>query len=831
MIDIAYLKKLGVSSGEWKKIFTIGEADRPKPLKRLYDLLRTDNQEGTRMNLSEWRAHHAVDLAYGVPFNQTTPTLIHDIMSRNLSLEQTMVALKDYGLSEQEMFLTIKADNGTECKQTNAPLLFQILIPIVKAYVQTVLGQIFNERNRSPLLPYNPLKQTSRNRIACEIWTDIVQTISTWYGYPQVYKQAIEQMLKYGIMLAFPLEEWHVESQIFDYGKGPEKVTMKEGLRYTMPHPSMMSYDLKYPLTTLNTNTGIEFLGHRRIMSYGEILDNKMYWNRTEIYAGTNWFKSPAAGNYFTEIFPCRTKFPHDHEFNTPATVLREDKAAWYRGNNQRDDAIFVTERFRKIIPANLGLGNYKFPIWARFTMAGDDTVIWASPCAYTPAWFMGYDYDQNASRTPSLALDLIPYQDHVGNILSQMVLTAKQNLEDAYFYDTNVIDKKHIRTFENLGERRYRCRNWIPFDSLKVRMGQFNQKDALFPVQTQQRSIGELQALIPLALSLLERLLGIAAQESGAQASHQQSKAEVSTVVGAGKNRRMLTSSSVDAGEDAWKLQLHAGYTNYGDGGITAQVSSDIEDLDKHLAELGFATVGKGDDQVLVKGRKTGIRVEGFAASNQGPMQPNEKEIAQAILQGVQTIIGQEDLHKEVGAKQLLKLIEQAVIMAGGPKDFRLQVQKQDQNQDVPPAVQQALQQLAQTLMQTVETKVAQPAAKKAAEQEQEIQQIQTVVKQLEGIYKIASDAQDKTVIRQEEVKTKLELDAQKQAAEEKRKDEAHAAEMRRADEEARNKLALETAETKTRLDLEKAEAEARISIKKKEAESKPKQPPKTSA
>lgn len=820
MIDIAHLKKLGVSSGEWKKIFTIGEADRPKPLKRLYDLLRTDNQEGTRMNLSEWRAHHAVDLAYGVPFNQTTPTLIHDIMSRNLSLEQTMVALKDYGLSEQEMFLTIKADNGTECKQTNAPLLFQILIPIVKAYVQTVLGQIFNERNRSPLLPYNPLKQTSRNRIACEIWTDIVQTISTWYGYPQVYKQAIEQMLKYGIMLAFPLEEWHVESQVFDYGKGPEKVTMKEGLRYTMPHPSMMSYDLKYPLTTLNTNTGIEFMGHRRIMSYGEILDNKMYWNRTEIFAGTNWFKSPAAGNYFTEIFPCRTKFPHDHGFGTPASTLREDKAAWYNGSGtQRDDAIFVTERFRKIIPAHFGLGNYKFPIWARFTMAGDDTVIWAAPCGYTPGWFMGYDYDQNAARTPSLALDLIPYQDHVGNILSQMVLTAKQNLEDAYFYDTNVIDKKHIKTFENLGERRYRCRNWIPFDSLKVRMGQFNQKDALFPVQTQQRSIGELQALIPLALSLLERLLGIAAQESGAQASHQQSKAEVSTVVGAGKNRRMLTSSSVDAGEDAWKLQLHAGYTNYGDGGITAQVSSDIEDLDKHLAELGFATVGKGDDQVLVKGRKTGIRVEGFAASNQGPMQPNEKEIAQAILQGVQTIIGQEDLHKEVGAKQLLKLIEQAVIMAGGPKDFRLQQQKKSPNGQIEPAVMQAIQQAIQTVLMTVEQKIAQPAAQKAVQQQQEISQIEKTVQQLKKIYDVAAAAQDKQDIKAAEAKQKMELKQAEYEADEKRKQEEHQAELQREAEKAHVDTAIKLEEAKTAAQIERAKTSHKLALEKKAA------------
>lgn len=812
MLDIAYLKRQGVSSGEWKKIFTIEPAKREKPLQRLYDLIRNDNIEGMTMNLREWRAHHAVDVAYGVPFNQTTPTLIHDILSRNLDAEQTQSALKNYGLSEQEMFMTIRTPDGKECKQLNAPLLFQTFIPIVKAYLQTVLGQIFNERNRSPLLPYNPLKQTNRNRVLCEIWTDIVQTIATWYGYPEVYKQCIEQMLKYGIMLAFPLEEWHVDEQIFDYGQGPVKVTMKEGLRYAIPHPTRMYYDLKYPLTTLNTDTGVRFHGHWRIMSYGEILDNKMYWNRREIFSGTNWYKSPLAYNYFEEIFPCRLRFPHELGWNPNMDILREDRGAWYRNNNQRDDAVFVTEQFRKIIPFNYGLGNYKYPIWARFTLAGDDTVIWATPCAYTPGFFMGYDYDQNAARTPSLALDLIPYQDHIGNFLSQMVLTAKQNLEDAYFYDTNAIDTKDIKVLQNLGEKRYRYRNWIPFDSLKTRMGQYSQKDAIFPIQTQQRSINELQALIPTTLSIMERLLGIAAQEAGAQASHQQSKAEVSTVVGAGKNRRILTSSSVDSGEDAWKRQLHAGYTNYGDGGVTAQVSADIEDLPVHLKEIGFNMVGKGDDKVLVKGRKTGLRLEGFAASNQGPQPANEKEIAQAILQGVQTIIGQEDLHQEVGAKQLLKLIEQAVIMAGGPKDFRLTTQKKDANGKIDPAVMQAIQQAIQTVVQTVEEKIAKPAAQQSAKQEQEIKGIEETVQQLKKIYDVAAAAQEKQDVKAAESKQKMEIKQSEFEADEKRKQEDHQAELQRLAEKAHVETAVKLEQAKTTAQIERGKLAHKI-------------------
>src|SRR5436853_1433607 len=107
-------------------------------------------------------------------------------------------------------------------------------------------------------------------------------------------------------MLAFPKEQWHCQTQVID----GSRQTVKEGIRYVLPHPTRMFYDLNYPLPTINTDTGIEFAGHWDPMRYGEILDDRKYWNRSKIYCGHNWLNFPGASSYFSEVFPCRLQFP-----------------------------------------------------------------------------------------------------------------------------------------------------------------------------------------------------------------------------------------------------------------------------------------------------------------------------------------------------------------------------------------------------------------------------------------------------------------------------------------------------------------------------------------
>lgn len=802
--DLKWLKTKGVSAADYKKIFTL-PLDKYPPRLRARVRLHADRiRDGRTNNLSEWRSWKAIEDAYDVPFNQTTPTIVRSILDRNLSQQQVLEELKQWGLSESELFIKVELDNGKAGYKFNEPVFFNIFLPIVKSYTEARLAALFNERNQSPFLPYHPLKRTYRNQVLAEVMTDIASTISTWYGYPAVLRQSIQHMLKYGIMLAFPKEQWHCERQVID----GETVIVKEGVRYIHPHPTRMFYDLRYPLTSINSDSGTEWLFHWEVVTYGDILDNRAYWNRNSIFAGTNWFESPLAGAYFKEYFPCNMAFPVKGFQNT-----RQDRLAYYNSGN-RDQAVFLTHMFDKISPFELGLGDYKHKVWHRFVYAGDDTCIYCEPYAYTPPWFMGYAFDENASRTSSLSLELIPWQDQLGNALSQLTLTSRQNLANVIFYDTNAVDVNHVRALENKGEARYRSMMFLPFDSMKWARQQISAKDAFVPVQLGKTPITELLQAIPITLNLMERVLQISAQEVGSAATHQQGNKEIEETKGASQNRLSFTGSYVDEGIDAWKRQIHDAATEHMDPEITAEVSAEIPDLEQHLESIGFKVQGRGDNKVLIKGHKKVLRLESWARSNEGPERPNDLQVAQVFFQVIGVIAQNPDLHQALGTKNIAKILEEAAILAGAPKDFRLLIDPKA-NQGIPPQVMQALQQVQQMILQSVAENVAKPAAEETAKVQAEIQQqgqqlqaMEQIVGKLQKVFDVLQQTQDKNAIRAAETKQKMELraaeiqqkmqlEAQKTAREEARKDQQTQAAVER--ERAKTTATIEHERAKT--------------------------------
>ena len=767
-VDIKVLKKHGISSGEYKKLFTMPQ--KPPRVQKLIDLISNRVKDGYTRNLTDWKNYAAIDLAHDAPFNQTTATFVRHLMSRKLKAEELLAEIEKWGIKEDELFLTVKTKGGETLKVVNPPIFFQVLIPLARSYCAARIATLFNERNRVPLLPYRPLKKTARNRVICEIVTDLINRISTDYGYVNYLDQAIKQTVKYGVALSFPCEEWHCERQL--QGEDEEKVTVKEGLRYTFPHPTRMFYDLYHPLPSINSDSGIEFCAYWDVVPFSELLDNRNFWNRRSISYGTNWFDNPLAGNYFNEFYPCRLQFPI---LGAGADAKRQDKAAIY-STSDRDKAVFITRYYMKLRPRDWDLGRYEdgklvdtygHPVWHRFYLAGDSTVIWAEPCAYNPNWFMGYDYDAQAGRQTSLGLETISWQDILGNIITQMLLTSKQNLANVIFYDTNLVNKTDIDELKNLGEARYRSLNFLPYDSMKSGRGGFDPQRAFTPVQLNYRTIQDMMQMMEAVLDIMGRVLQFTAQEVGVTAKHYQSAKEVETTNKSSDSRVNYTGASIDNGIDAWKQQLYTGARAYMDADFESEVSMDIPDVEKVIEELGFTITGRSKDKIFVKGEKHKLELDEFARTGKDDEPQTDQQTAQAMFNTIGIIASHPEIFAPIGAKRVISLLEQAAQMAGADEDFKLPVETPPTGQPVPgqppqpgaqptgappaPAsqppmspVQQEimplLQQLQQAILKTVEEKIAKPAADEMVKQEkqiqqgaQQIQQIGQLVQQLE--------------------------------------------------------------------------------------------------
>jgi len=814
MVDLEHLKSLGICHEQYKEYFSRPIQDMPESHQKLVRLINSRITDSRRLNLTDWRTYAAVDLAYDTPFAQTTPTIVRSILGRHLDSAGVRGALANYGISEDELFIpgTVRDKDGVdhEVKILNPPVAIKILLPIVRAVTSIRLGKLFNDMNVRPFLQYPPLRTTNESQVACEIITDVVDEISTQFGYPSVLRQGIMQMLKYGTAFAFPLEEWYTERQVL----GGETVTTKQGIRYYWPHPTRMNFDGMYPATSFNTDTGCEWALYWRVIPYREVLRSEFYWNRDSIFQGTNWFAFPGAAGFFEEVYPCQFMTPLPGGAYQVTEQLREDKQYWYTTNTE-DRACFITETFMKLAPKRWGLGNYDHPVWHQFTVAGDDNVIFAHPCGYDPVWFLGYDYDEQAATQVSLGLEAIPWQDEVENVLNQIIEHSKENLATIIFYNELAVNQDDIKKVEKAGNKKYTDKLFIGYDPKQMAAAKINMGEVFQKVDLGGKPVVELLQVLPIIIQMMERLLQISAQEAGASASHQQSKKEVELSSGGSLNRVNYIRSFVLEGRAAWMRQLHAASMAHMKGDIEAEIPDNIPDLDKILPKIGFEKSGEGDGTIVVKGDRKALMLQRFADTSKFPDPSRDKEMAQAMFNCIGIISGKEFLQQQMRPADMLTLIEIATKLAGGPADLRLRVDPEAENKgDVPDNVKKAIEEAMQGLEQKIATSLAQPVAKEMAEDKQEIQQIQQALKQIQQVVEQYKASQDKLKLRAEETQQRMQIRDAEFQADQRRKDEAHQADLSRESQAHNLDIAHESSRTQSDITNDATKTQAAMAI-----------------
>src|SRR5437879_12996692 len=116
-----------------------------------------------------------------------------------------------------------------------------------------------------------------------------------------------------------------------------------------------------------------------------------------------------------------------------------------------------------------------------RFMLAGDGcSVIYAAPLAYPPTIYYGYDADAGRLKNASLSLEVLPFQDQFSNVLSQILLTCKQNLASFALVDEDVLKPEHVSLIKNIGERLIRSRNVFGFSGKGILRGQNRMTEVL---------------------------------------------------------------------------------------------------------------------------------------------------------------------------------------------------------------------------------------------------------------------------------------------------------------------------------------------------------------
>lgn len=740
MIDKKILEERGITVEGFRKKFEIpgdnidgGYIHPDEKIEQLLNNVRSRIQNGIDWNTRNFRTFHALDLAWDTPFRQITETLVQDIIAKNTvsDKKKVLAAFQEFGL--HNLIEEAVDSKGNKQPKLNIPVFFKIFVPLVRSYVTIRWAKIYNDRRLFPLLKYEPLQSTPLNRLRCEIITDRVQVMATQYDYKSILKQAIFHTLHYGECMLFPTEKWHTESQLHRRSSDiPEETIVKEGLRYQIPHPSRYYYDRNDRPSTFNSDTGCEYAGYWRIQRYGVVRKNEHYYNTGRIKYSRDLKRSN--GTFFNTVYrDCTLAFPDKDSsgHNIGGDTDRENQIDIYTSEDD-DSAIVLNEHFEKIIPSEYGLGDYDYPIWVRFVMAGETTPVYVEPMCYCPVVWWGYDAHEGRARNPSMSLEILPFQDHIGNLLTQQILTIKQNLSNITFLDKDQIGPEAQEQIENIGNNLYTSRNFISFSGSNNRFGLKDPKQAVYDVRMQPIQTNELASAIPQLLGILERVMVFSAQEVGAAASHEQTAEEVRNIQNSTSNRLQFTASAIDDSIYSWKQQLFRALMAYGSEWFYAKINADYNE--ELITKLGFSVVEDDADNygMVVKGKKSKvvsrIPMEFFASERDAYDRTNNVAIGHALNQLMAQFPGNELLMESVGVKQYIGFINEVSKMLGLPRDYKLRIRqdapdtptelqveaakKQMMTQQAQEAMAQGKQEESQQLMDQMSKDVLMPLA-----------------------------------------------------------------------------------------------------------------------
>lgn len=659
---------------------------RPK-VKKLYEEIRDSVRGGIDRNRKDYRLYRAMDMAYDQPFYQISYTQLRGLLSEGGDEKKVMSLVQSWGLTH---LLPVVMENGKECcgldgkpkRALNLPVFFNIFVPVVMAYITIRWAKLFNDRNLVPFFKYEPVQFTKENRLRCEVVTQAVQRMSAWFDYPADSKQTILQTLLYGFCINFPREAWFVEKQEDEAGK--EQI-IREGLRFNMPHPSRVYYDLYHRLSSLNSNSGCCYAGYWELCRYSDINDNPLYWNKGKIsFGATSWFDM-GVREFLTEVFPCGMSFPTitSDGAGGVGSLDRESEAGYYNTGNG-NAATLVTQDFRRIIPADYGLGTYKFPVWFRFVFASDSAVIWAEPLAFDRFPTYAYDADFNRSRFRSLALEVLPFQDHISNFLTNWISAVKENLGTPIFFDKEMVPVEYMTALENRGHKSLDGRVYIPYSATQNYRFKADQREAFHTPQLTHHNTAELAQLISGVLNMLDRIMQLSPQEIGQAASHEQTAEESRLIASNTSTRVTFTGSFIDDGDYAKKVMLYDAMMAYADDEITVGISSAFaateEEFKKLITSVGLTiadetTYDPQNPEAMprIKAKKSHLRIEAFVSTRDGANRINNPAIADAMSKIFLAVSGNPVLIQSIGAVQLVELLNQIIVAAGLPKEFRL--------------------------------------------------------------------------------------------------------------------------------------------------------------
>lgn len=724
MVSRRILKHFNCTSERLREVFTCEDVDSPhyKTREKFEEEIARHVHEGVDWSCKNSRLYHSVDLAWdSAPITKgTIPLLLY--AQDKLDMASCSEQLEDLGCAAD----FCEYDESGEVKNISLPRLYEVSVNLIRSYItRRVAAQVSRFSNLWPYFKYDPRGTTTVDKLRADVLSQRVEIMTDQYGYRHFFSQCTRDMFLYGYSLCFPTSAW--DRQIEHYDKkdifGSEKMNVqtrvsREGVEFVSPHPTRTFYDISSPLSQVNTDTGPDWLGFWDVVRYRDIDDDSAYWNREAIKYSDSLIKHFSSykalfSYYYSHInidFPS-AKVEQGSEFpllNDRTANVGTSPGAYTK--DQKDDAVFLTQYFRKVNPKRDGLGDYPGDVWVRLVVASDDTVVFGEYLPSLPAIYGGINQKDDRLVNVSMAHELMPFQDQMTNILSQMLLTMKAGLTQLWMVNQDVLSEE-MREYmkESLkGRNYYEEPKAIMYSARKAADLGLDVKNVVHVVQlNMSEKVNEsLKALVNL-LQIVERLLILSPTELGQPLKSDSTATEVQEIANTTNTIYQFISEGIDELRGGAKKMLYESLVGFSTEKIKVPVLKRY--TKKTLEDAGFeeaagSQTGDAPDHRTVIGSVEALVHDYVFSSRDGAERSSNTQVAQTLTALLGQLLQVPELAQAVGKERLFAMINEIFRNSGTGFDVLLSVED-GEDQQLPAEQNKArIDKLEQFLMKLVQ-------------------------------------------------------------------------------------------------------------------------------
>ena len=730
MIDFDILKECGTTKERLRQFFTAkmptpareailkASKDGRKELrgikldverrKDFEDMIGSWVQENIAYSLKNHAMFSAVDMAWdSSPINKFNIPLMQYAQGR-IDVTQAEKALK--AVPNGDTFVRKNADGGSV--GIDLPKFTEMNINLVRSVITRRVAAQSVKYEIWPHFKYEPRDGTQVGKLRADMTSQRMDIMADQYGYPASEEQFDRDMMLYpNGCIAFPRCSWERDVQWQKKAVAPElkaadgkiekeAVVVREGIAWVNPHPSRVFYDANYPVSSLNTDTGCEYVGFWDLTRWGNIKDNPEYFNvdRVSFSSDTaSWFSSYAG--YFNQYFD-QVNVPQRPGAPSDSNDLKNNVGLY--ATQGGDTSAFFVNLWMKVTPQNWRFGDYPYPIWLHLKVAGDNTVIYADIMPSSSCAVFRLNCHDGRLNNISMALELMQYQDQISNLYAQLLsainadLFAVAVLNEDVFPDTE--DGKKVkaefkavmRGNKWMGQMQVLC---CSFDKLSALLGKAITADMVFHVvrSTPSTAITAIFNAIASVIGMAEKMMVLSSHEQGQAAEHEISATESNQMASSTDTIYSFISQAKDRGRAAMKRICYESTIACGSDDVKLPVAKRYPA--SLVAKAGFKVVSQDEEEndvsgyVVVQGLKGGLVHDYIFTSRDGGNRSSNTAAAQALVQLLTPFVtsnpsAQNAILSAMGKEKLFEIINAVFRMADAGVDLNLEVKPGDSDE-----------------------------------------------------------------------------------------------------------------------------------------------------